>query len=105
MTVLRLAFRRLGCVYFCTLRSPEIPCNKASYLAGGAMEKDYTEATHREGGPETWIKSGPNIPAAHLSPAFQCDQPRHQICELAILDVPGQMNPQMTTTPSQLPML
>lgn len=43
MTVLRVAFRRLGCVYFCTLRSPEIPCNKASYLAGEAMKKGYME--------------------------------------------------------------
>ena len=43
MTVLRLAFRRLGCVHFCTLSSPEIPCNKASDLAGEAMKKGYME--------------------------------------------------------------
>jgi len=48
VTILRLAFRRLGCVHFCTLRSPEIPCNKASYLAGEAVKKGHNQRTSIE---------------------------------------------------------
>lgn len=75
------------------------------------MQRDYTErpsieTKYREGSPETtWRKSMAAIPAAQFSPAFQCDQPRHQTRELTILDVPAQMNPQMTTAPSQHPVV